>query len=238
MLSPAGPPALSPPIPETLRLVSPGMVTRSVAADGSDAPPCGGRAGGGIAALRSAAYIRLVPIDHGLILPHVSALDEIELAWMGWRQAGEAWSERELAYIAALDGARDAALLASAATAAGGAPLRPECIVTLRACTLLLQRGAAAGLTPREIGGFLVRNGDSPASRMELCVAAARAAAAVAAAAGGAAGGGGGSCGGVGGGEPPASALLDYLEEPLAAHIAAVLAARESASRTRSRTVT
>lgn len=184
----------------------------------------GGEAGRGrsvSALLRGGGRVRLVPIDHGLILPHVGALDEVELAWLGWRAAGEPWSAGELAYIAALDGAADAALLGAAGGSCGG--LRPESLVTLRACTLLLQRGAAAGLTAREIGGFLVRNGDSPVSRMELCVAAALAGAAAAAA---------------GGGEASAFALLEHLDEPLAAHIGAVLAARDAAgSRARARTV-
>lgn len=69
-------------------------------------------------------------------------------------QAEQPFSESTLAYIAALDADRDIATLA-----AHGITLRPECERVFRACTLTLQKGAAAGLTPSQIAGILCREG-------------------------------------------------------------------------------
>lgn len=69
-------------------------------------------------------------------------------------QAEQPFSESTLAYIAALDADRDVATLA-----AHGITLRPECERVFRACTLTLQKGAAAGLTPSQIAGILCREG-------------------------------------------------------------------------------
>ena len=71
-------------------------------------PPCflgtrgggGGSGGGGLlgaggsqassvltqASVRAAGRVELVPIDHGLILPHHLALDDVECAWRTWPQ--------------------------------------------------------------------------------------------------------------------------------------------------------
>lgn len=69
-------------------------------------------------------------------------------------QAEQPFSQETLAYIAALDADRDIATLA-----AHGITLRPECERVFRACTLTLQKGAAAGLTPSQIAGILCREG-------------------------------------------------------------------------------
>lgn len=55
-------------------------------------------------------------------------------------------------HIASLDADKDAAALV-----AHGLALRPECLRTLRVCTLVLKKGAAAGLTPAQIAGILSR---------------------------------------------------------------------------------
>lgn len=69
-------------------------------------------------------------------------------------QAEQPFDEATLAYIAALDADRDIATLA-----AHGITLRPECERVFRACTLTLQKGAAAGLNPSQIAGILCREG-------------------------------------------------------------------------------
>lgn len=77
------------------------------------------------------------------------------LLWLSCRpQAEQPFSESTLAYIAGLDADRDIATLA-----AHGITLRPECERVFRACTLTLQKGAAAGLTPSQIAGILCREG-------------------------------------------------------------------------------
>ena len=69
-------------------------------------------------------------------------------------QAEQPFDQATLAFIAALDADRDVATLA-----AHGITLRPECERVFRACTLTLQKGAAAGLTPSQIAGILCREG-------------------------------------------------------------------------------
>lgn len=94
---------------------------------------------------------RLVPIDHGYCLP--ATLEDVSFEWLYWPQAREPFSEAELRYIAALDAERDVAILE-----AHDLHLRPACLRVLRVCTLLLQRGAAAGLSPFHIGSIMCRN--------------------------------------------------------------------------------
>lgn len=124
--------------------------------------------------LRRATSISLVPIDHGLCLPHITCLDEVEFGWLYWRQAKKPFSQDTLEYIAALDGEADAQLL----RAALGSRMREGCLATLRLSTLLLKRGAAAGLTLHAIASIIVRDRQDTPSMLEQVVAAARGAAA------------------------------------------------------------
>ena len=56
------------------------------------------------------------------------------------------------AYIAALDAERDLRVLAQ-----HGLGIRPECARLLRVLTMLLQKAAARGLTPFDIGSIMCR---------------------------------------------------------------------------------
>jgi hypothetical protein len=106
-----------------------------------------------IRALRKASHIELVPLDHGLALPSINQLDDIQLAWTNWKQTREPLSQTSRAYVEALDGRGDTVLLASVL----GDRIRPACLLTLRLCTALLQEGVSAGLTLMEIGLMMCR---------------------------------------------------------------------------------
>ncbi|GBF98975.1 phosphatidylinositol 4-kinase gamma-like [Raphidocelis subcapitata] len=109
----------------------------------------------------------LVPIDHGCCLP--DSFEDISFEWSWWPQAELPFDEAARAYIAALDADKDAATLA-----AHGLPVRPECLRVLRVCTMVLKKGAAAGLTPAQIAGVVSREGPgrSPVERMHALAAA------------------------------------------------------------------
>jgi len=130
--------------------------------------------------LRAAKRVELVPIDHGLCLPHASHLGDVSCNWIFWKQASEPLSEVHRAYVAALDGRADAKLL----YAALGERIRPGSLLTLRLCTALLQAGVRANLTVAEIGLMMVR--DSGVGTLPVARPAAAAPAAAAARAGGA----------------------------------------------------
>jgi hypothetical protein len=106
-------------------------------------------------ALKRAARIELVPIDHGLALPASTALDDVSFAWAHWKQAGAPMAADTRAYIAALDGRADAIMLRQEF----GERFRPTCLLTLRLTTALLQDGVAAGLSLAEIGRMMMREG-------------------------------------------------------------------------------
>lgn len=120
--------------------------------------------------LRRATDIKLVPIDHGLCLPHIACLDEAEFGWLYWRQAKKPFTPQVLAYIAELDGEADAELLRRAL----GHRVREGCLATLRVCTLLLQLAAARGLTLHQIGRIMVRTRYGSPSLLERALAGAR----------------------------------------------------------------
>jgi hypothetical protein len=69
-------------------------------------------------------------------------------------QAERPFDDSTLAYIDSLDAERDEAILA-----AHGISLRPECLRVFRVCTMVLKKGANAGLTPSQIAGVLCREG-------------------------------------------------------------------------------
>ncbi|KAF8073104.1 PI4KG4 [Scenedesmus sp. PABB004] len=111
------------------------------------------RNAGNILCRRDAAgEFELIPIDHGYCFP--ASFEDISFDWAMWPQAAKPWSEEARAYIASLDAEADVALLA-----AHGIALRPECLRVFRVCTMVLQKGAAAGLTPAQIAGLMCRSG-------------------------------------------------------------------------------
>ncbi|KIZ05332.1 hypothetical protein MNEG_2621 [Monoraphidium neglectum] len=126
------------------------------------------RNGGNILARRGAGGAwELVPIDHGCCLP--DRFEDLSFEWQWWPQAERPFDDAARAYIASLDAERDAATLA-----AHGLVLRPECLRVLRVCTMLLQKAAAAGLTPSQIAGIASRQalGRSPLEKMHGAAAA------------------------------------------------------------------
>lgn len=112
------------------------------------------RNGGNILARRNSGsgQWELIPIDHGYCLP--STFEDLSFEWMYWPQAERPFDDATLAYIDSLDADRDEAILA-----AHGISLRPECLRVFRVCTMVLKKGAKAGLTPSQIAGVLCREG-------------------------------------------------------------------------------
>jgi len=100
---------------------------------------------------RGSSRYELIPIDHGLSLPDRLEVYTDDVAWMNWPQAQKPFGEKELAYIKALHGGRDARLLAKYLG------IRRECLRLLEVTTKLLQIGAEHGLTLYDIGTLLYR---------------------------------------------------------------------------------
>lgn len=94
---------------------------------------------------------RLVPIDHGFTLPHILHMSEASFAWLNWPQAKEPLSPDVLNFILDLDYETDAAFLRFHL----GAAIPETSILTLGVCTMLLKKGALAGLTLFEMGCLL-----------------------------------------------------------------------------------
>jgi len=108
---------------------------------------------------------RLVPIDHGYILPALEHLEEVEACWLHWPQAKQPFTAGELAYIAELSAEADMALLRSTLAV-------PErSLLTLFLGTTLLQKGAAAGLTLHDIASVMTRADPAERSAVEEVVA-------------------------------------------------------------------
>lgn len=111
------------------------------------------RNGGNILVCRGKdGALKLVPIDHGYCLPE--KFEECMFEWLYWPQARQPYGHAALAYIETLDAEEDIALLGRS-----GWNLRPQCALVLRVSTMLLKKGAAAGLTPFQIGSIMSRVG-------------------------------------------------------------------------------
>lgn len=108
--------------------------------------------------------LKLVPIDHGYCLP--DKFEDCSFEWLYWPQAQRPYSPSTLEYIKTLDVEEDIALLREC-----GWSMRPQLARIFRISTMLLKKGAAAGLTPFEIGSIMSR-GDSldTKSTIELIV--------------------------------------------------------------------
>ncbi|RLN14432.1 hypothetical protein BBJ28_00010274 [Nothophytophthora sp. Chile5] len=107
----------------------------------------------------------MTPIDHGFCLPSYKHLDGATFDWLQWPQAQFPFTCAELDHIAALDEARDAAVLRAVG-------IEEECVTTMRVCTAVLKLGAEAGFSLFEIGSLLQRDGDfSLPSQLEKAVA-------------------------------------------------------------------
>lgn len=97
---------------------------------------------------------RLIPIDHGLVLPDTMDLGDIDLVWYYWPQSKMPFSETELRYIFSLDSDRDAWKLRRKLD------IREECLRTMRVSTRLLQIGAKMHLNLQQIASLAVRKDD------------------------------------------------------------------------------
>ncbi|KAI5068519.1 hypothetical protein GOP47_0016864 [Adiantum capillus-veneris] len=88
---------------------------------------------------------KLVPVDHGYCLPE--KFEDCAFEWLYWPQASQPYGPSALKYIEALDAEEDIKLLQQCDWA-----MQPACVLVLRIATMVLKKGAAAGLTPFEIG--------------------------------------------------------------------------------------
>ncbi|DAZ94449.1 TPA: hypothetical protein N0F65_002767 [Lagenidium giganteum] len=119
---------------------------------------------GNILLIGERAPYTMVPIDHGCILPSWFHLGEARFDWLEYPQSKVPFSSAAMQYIDALDADADAMALRRLG-------IREECVVTLKICTLFLQRAALAGKTLHWIGTFMQREGcfENP-SRLESAV--------------------------------------------------------------------
>ncbi|CAM6039549.1 unnamed protein product [Sphagnum compactum] len=105
--------------------------------------------------------IVLVPIDHGYCLPE--KFEDCTFEWLYWPQAHVPFNASTLEYIASLDVEQDIALLREY-----GWSLRFACAHVFRISTMLLKKGAAAGLTPFAVGSMMCRKTFDKRSPIEL----------------------------------------------------------------------
>mmetsp|Transcript_86963 Transcript_86963/g.246534 ORF Transcript_86963/g.246534 Transcript_86963/m.246534 type:complete len:555 (-) Transcript_86963:348-2012(-) len=92
----------------------------------------------------------LIPIDHGYSLP-----DEIggaSFEWLSWPSSKKPFSDEMREQILAIDSKAVEDMLQKRIP-----DMRPQCLLTLRVCTALLQRGVQAGLTAFDIGTLMTR---------------------------------------------------------------------------------
>lgn len=89
--------------------------------------------------------------------------EDCTFEWLYWPQAHAPFKESTLKYIASLDAEQDIALLRE-----HGWSLRSACARVFRISTMLLKKGAAAGLTPFEVGSMMCRKTLDKKSPIEL----------------------------------------------------------------------
>jgi hypothetical protein len=119
---------------------------------------------GNILVKKDSSSYTLVPIDHGLCLP--STLSDALFEWCYWPQARLPFDTATLQYIEDLDPEADANLLR------GRFPgIREESLDTMRICTMLLKKGARAGMTLYDIASLVMRmeNLDAPSPLQTAC---------------------------------------------------------------------
>jgi hypothetical protein len=104
--------------------------------------------------------IHLIPIDHGYCLPE--NFEDCTFEWLYWPQARQPYKPETLKYIESLDADMDIELLKF-----HGWNLSLECSRVLRISTMLLKKGAAAGLNPYEIALIMCRESLNKSSDIE-----------------------------------------------------------------------
>eukprot|EP00745_Piridium_sociabile_P043733 TRINITY_DN89976_c3_g1_i2.p1 TRINITY_DN89976_c3_g1~~TRINITY_DN89976_c3_g1_i2.p1 ORF type:complete len:813 (-),score=88.87 TRINITY_DN89976_c3_g1_i2:139-2577(-) len=108
---------------------------------------------------------RLIPIDHGLILPDQLDVASIDLAWLEWPQVKKPIGAEELEFIRLLNPEKDAKRLQRKLG------IREECLRTLRVTTRLLKIGTLDyRLTLRQVGEILCRDDLDKPSHLERIV--------------------------------------------------------------------
>eukprot|EP00249_Psilotum_nudum_P005621 c19066_g1_i1 orf=458-2305(+) len=119
------------------------------------------RNGGNILVCKGENSLKLVPIDHGYCLPE--KFEDCTFEWLYWPQSRHSYGYFTLKYIASLDAEEDIALLRQF-----GWNLRAQTAQVLRVSTMLLKKGAAAGLTPFQIGSIMSREFPDSKSSLEI----------------------------------------------------------------------
>eukprot|EP01111_Echinosteliopsis_oligospora_P013279 TRINITY_DN472_c0_g1_i1.p1 TRINITY_DN472_c0_g1~~TRINITY_DN472_c0_g1_i1.p1 ORF type:complete len:367 (+),score=56.41 TRINITY_DN472_c0_g1_i1:231-1331(+) len=112
---------------------------------------------GNILVVKDGASLQLVPIDHAMSLPSDLSVGHFE--WMSFSQSKKPFSQHMLDYISSLNPDADIHLLKEQLPL-----LRPECLTTLKICTIFLQKAAKKGFTLFQIGSMMTRyfDMDSP----------------------------------------------------------------------------
>jgi len=111
--------------------------------------------------------LKLVPIDHGYILPDVLEIAWCDWVWLDWPHVKQPFSLDMLNLIEDIDIERDAAVLRSL-------DIREECILNMKATTTLLKKGAKAGMTLHQIAKVICRDNLDAPSLLEMSLAQAR----------------------------------------------------------------
>ena len=110
---------------------------------------------GNILVVKEGSQFKLVPIDHGLSISDNFEISDYDLCWMSWPQAKEPITPKCLEYIEAMDPLENIKFLQEAMQ------FRDKCLRNIRISSLLLKKGAKAGLSLYNIGTMLYRKGYS-----------------------------------------------------------------------------
>jgi hypothetical protein len=102
--------------------------------------------------------LELVPIDHGLSIPHT--LDELWFEWMHWPQAKKPFDEETKAFIQRIDIEKNIRKLKDLG-------VRSDCLPVVRMATSLLKKGAQDGLTLFQIAQLFTRTNPQLPSILE-----------------------------------------------------------------------
>ncbi|EPT31931.1 phosphatidylinositol 3- and 4-kinase [Toxoplasma gondii ME49] len=107
---------------------------------------------------------RLIPIDHGLILPDVIDVATVDLVWFDWPQCKMPFSEHDLALVYSFNAERDAERLRRKLL------MRDDCLRTLRLSTRFLQQCVRHHLNLHQIATIAARDDVDQPSALELLV--------------------------------------------------------------------
>ncbi|KAK1444543.1 phosphatidylinositol 4-kinase gamma [Babesia gibsoni] len=107
---------------------------------------------------------KLIPIDHGLILPDVIDVADLDLVWYDWPQSEVPFGKNELDLIYAYDPDKDAERLRKRLL------IRPECLRTMRVTVRLLQIGASMHLNLKQIARIACRSDMDMPSELEIII--------------------------------------------------------------------